>query len=219
MTTLAIIGASGLAREALAVVREARELLPIGVFDDAASGLGSTFSGLPVLGEIDQVETVRADLYLVCVGAGLARERIVERLRMRGVLENRYATVVDPSVRNPAGCPIGAGSILLSHVSITADVIVGEHVAVMPGVTITHDDVIERYATLAAGVTLGGSVRVCRGAYLGMNAAVFPGVRIGAGAVIGMSAAVLRNVPAGETWAGVPARELSIADRLFERTS
>jgi acetyltransferase-like isoleucine patch superfamily enzyme len=52
-----------------------------------------------------------------------------------------------------------------------------------------------------------------------MNAAVFPGVRIGAGAVIGMSAAVLRNVPAGETWAGVPARELSIADRLFERTS
>jgi sugar O-acyltransferase (sialic acid O-acetyltransferase NeuD family) len=219
MTTLAIIGASGLAREALAVIREAGELLPIGVFDDAAAGLGSMFNGLPVLGEIDQVETVHADRYLVCVGSGLARERIVERLRRRGVLENRYATVVDPSVRNPAHCAIGAGSILLSQVAITADASIGEHVVMMPGVIIAHDDLIERYATLAAGVTLGGSVRVCRGAYLGMNATVFPGARIGAGAVIGMSAAVLRDVPAGETWAGVPARELSAANRLFERTS
>jgi acetyltransferase-like isoleucine patch superfamily enzyme len=67
------------------------------------------------------------------------------------------------------------------------------------------------FATLTAGVSLAGSVQVGEAAYLGMNAAVRQGLTIGAGAVIGMGAAVLADVPAGETWVGVPARPLRVA--------
>ena len=208
MTDLIILGASGLAREALAVVRETGSHTPIGVLDDAFGQIPSIFAGVPVLGRIANLDDhVQAEV-LVCVGSGIARERIVDWLLQSGVRGVRFATVVDPSVRNPGACPIGRGSILLANVSITADVTVGDHVVVMPNSTLTHDDVLESYATLASGVSLGGGVTVARGAYVGMNSAIMPGTRVGERSVVGMGAAVLDDVPDNETWAGVPARPL-----------
>ena len=218
MTDLIVIGASGLAREALGIVREAGIHRPIGVLDDDAERLGGRFAGLPVLGAIEDLARHRDAEVLVCVGSGAAREHIVARLVASGIDTSRFARVIDPSVRNPAGCPIGVGSILLANVSITADVTIGEHVVVMPGATVTHDNVIEDYVTLAAGVTLGGGVHVGRGAYIGMNACVLPGRRIGARALVGMASAVLHDVPDNETWAGVPARPVGSRGVRGERS-
>ena len=211
-----MIGASGLAREALAVVRDTRSHRAIGVLDDSVGSIPPSFDGVPVLGRVADLNQFPDAEVLVCVGSGAARERIVYWLAETGVRGIRFATIVDPSVRNPAGCRIGLGSILLAHVSITAAASIGDHVVMMPGVTVTHDDVVDDYATLAAGVSLGGGVTVGRGAYVGMNAAVLPGVTIGARAVVGMAAAVLHDVPDDETWAGVPAR--SLAARPLEMT-
>jgi acetyltransferase-like isoleucine patch superfamily enzyme len=41
-----------------------------------------------------------------------------------------------------------------------------------------------------------------------MGATIKPHVTIGDGARIGQGAAVVRDVPAGETWVGVPARRI-----------
>jgi len=209
MASVLLIGASGLAREVAPVLREAgRDLL--GVLDDRHPELPRTVAGVPVLGGIDEVAMYPDAEVLVCVGSGLARAAIVERMSRLGVDPDRYATAIDPSVRNPGGCPVGAGSILLAGVTITADAVVGAHVVAMPGVVITHDCLVDDFATLAAGVTLGGSVRVGRGAYLGMNASVRPGTSVGPAATVGMGAVVLADVPDSETWAGVPARQLGV---------
>jgi acetyltransferase-like isoleucine patch superfamily enzyme len=98
--------------------------------------------------------------------------------------------------------------VLLAQVALTADVNLGAHVAVMPQVVLTHDDVVADCATIASGVRLGGGVRVARTAYLGAGALVRESLTIGAGALVGMGSVVLRDVPAGEVWAGNPARFL-----------
>ena len=207
---LLLIAASGLAREVLPVARESgRDVL--GFLDDRHDELPRTIGGAPVLGGIDDIPLYPDADVLVCVGSGLGRERVVARLGELGVDSSRYATIVDPSVRNPGACPVGPGSILLAGVVITADAVVGSHVVVMPRVTITHDCLINDFATLAAGVTLGGGVRIGRGAYLGMNSAVRQGLSIGTGATVGMGAVVLSDIHDSETWAGVPARPLGVS--------
>lgn len=200
---LLLIGASGLAREVLPLAAEAGYEV-LGILDDRHADLPPTIGGVPVLGPVTAAAAYPDAHLLLCIGPSATRAVVHQRLDPRAA----FASVVDPSVRNPAGCPVGAGSILLAGVSITADAVLGAHVVAMPNVTMTHDCVVADFATLAAGVSLGGGVRVGRAAYLGMNAAVHPGVRIGAGAVVGMGAVVLTDVPDGETWAGVPARAL-----------
>ena len=62
--------------------------------------------------------------------------------------------------------------------------------------------------TSAGHASLGGTVTVGECAYFEQGSSVREGLSIGARAVIGMGAVVLRSVPAGEIWAGVPARKI-----------
>ncbi|MGP4030570.1 NeuD/PglB/VioB family sugar acetyltransferase [Pseudarthrobacter sp. 1C304] len=208
MTELLLLGASGLAREVLACVREEGQFDVVGVLDDDESRAGTDLDGAPILGPASLALRYPEARAVVCIGPGAGRERVVARLAGLGFPAHRFATVVDRSVRVPYCCDVGPGSILLGNVTLTAGITVGSHVVMMPGVTLTHDVVVEDFATLAAGVSLGGGVRIGRAAYLGMNSSVREARAVGAGSRVGMGAAVLVDVPDGETWAGVPARVL-----------
>ncbi|MER7798019.1 acetyltransferase [Microbacterium sp. NPDC096154] len=199
-----LIGASGLAREVLAAGAPG----VVGILDDDPATHGTEYGGVPVLGGVGEA-ALRREHLLVCIGSGRARRDVVRRLAAAGVGPARYTTFVAADARVGSTSTVRAGSILLDGATVTADARLGRHVVVMPGCTITHDDVLGDFATLAAGVSLGGGVRIGEAAYLGMNAAVRPGIVVGPGATIGMAAAVIRDVPAGQTWAGVPARRLS----------
>jgi acetyltransferase-like isoleucine patch superfamily enzyme len=136
---------------------------------------------------------------------------VVKRLFDRGIREDRFSAVVDPNVRVPPSCRVRVGSILLGGVVLTADVVLGRHVVVMPNATLTHDDRLDDYATICAGVALGGNVTIGRGVYVGMSASIRERRTVSEWATIGMGAAVVTDVPAGETWAGVPARRFPAA--------
>ncbi|MDN3482572.1 NeuD/PglB/VioB family sugar acetyltransferase [Arthrobacter sp. APC 3897] len=208
MPTLLLLGAGGLAREVLASLRQTQEYRIYGFLDDDRGLHGTMVDGVPVLGGLGGAAKYPRCSFLACAGSGTVRAGMVQILARAGVGEERFATFIAPGVSLTGSCTVGAGSILLAGTVLTAAVTVGRHVAVMPNCTLTHDDVVEDYATLTAGVCLGGGVRVGAGAYLGMAATVRQGVRIGAGTVVGMGSAVLRDLPGGQTWAGVPAREL-----------
>lgn len=56
------------------------------------------------------------------------------------------------------------------------------------------------------------TTRICRNAVVFAGSTVLPGVTIGEGAVIAAMSLVNCDVPAGETWGGVPARKLRGAE-------
>ena len=207
MTELIIVSAGGLAREVLASVQVAGGRVR-GFLDDDPALAGAVVHGVPVLGRTDEITAHPDVTVVIAVGRGRIRRPLVARLRNFGVGDDRYATIIDPSVVVPPSCTVGRGSILLAGTVLTTDVTIGEHVVIMPRVTLTHDDVIEDFATLCAGVSLGGGVHIGSAAYLGMNAGVREGRTVGADAVLGMGAAAVTDLPAGEVWAGVPARLL-----------
>lgn len=211
---LVVVAGGGLAREVAEAVTALDGFVLRGCVDDDAALWGTRVGRLDVLGGVGMLVDEHSDAaVIVCAGRGEARRSLVARLTSLGVVADRYATLVHPSVEVPPSCTVGAGAVLLARVVLTADVRVGRHAVVMPGCTLTHDDVVEDFATLAAGVSLGGGVTVGEAAYVGMNAAVREHLVVGAGAVVGMGSAVVRDVPAGDVWAGVPAAPVAARTR------
>ncbi len=207
---LLLIGAGGLAREVLAAARALPELFtPIGFLDDDPARHGSQVDGVPVLGPTELAHERADALVLACVASPARPAGRAALVRRLGLPAERYATLVHPMASVAPGVEIGAGSVLLAGVVVTAPQRIGAHVVVMPHALFTHDDAVGDFVTCAGRAALAGGVTVAESAYLGAGSLVRQGVHIGARAVIGMGAVVLSDVPEGQTWAGVPARELT----------
>jgi sugar O-acyltransferase (sialic acid O-acetyltransferase NeuD family) len=212
---LLLIGAGGFARETAEAVRAVNSAQPtwelLGFLDDDPQRRGALVDGLPVLAGIDAVHDHPEAQIVICTGRPtnyVSRPRIAERLALD---DERYATVIHPTATLGSTCRVGAGSVLLAHVDLTADAAIGRHVAVMPQVVLTHDARVEDYATLGSGVRVGGGCRVGQGAYIGAGVCIREGLTIGERAMIGMSAVVTCDVPPERLWYGAPARDMDRA--------
>jgi len=72
-------------------------------------------------------------------------------------------------------------------------------------VQIAHNCVLEKGCILAGRVGLSGSCHIGEGVMMGGSAGLADHVNVGAGARLAAFAGVMHNVPAGETWSGIPA--------------
>lgn len=88
------------------------------------------------------------------------------------------------------------------------DTVLGEDSKIDNLVQIAHGVVLGRSVVIAAQGGISGSVTVGDGAMFGGGVGIADHLTIGAGARLAGGAGLMHNVPAGETWAGLPARPI-----------
>lgn len=204
---LVSVGAGGLGREIALLISQlnaagaGRGLR--GFYDDrrpAAPAVG----GLPYLGT---VATATAIPLAVAVGSSAGRAAVVRRLTSGHLafpvlVHPRVALAAGQRIRLPAGCLIQRGCLL------TCGITLGRFGLLNLGCTLGHDSVLEDFCSLMPHANVGGAAHLEAGVYLGANATVIHQVRVGAHTTVGARAVVVRDLPAGCTAVGVPAREI-----------
>jgi acetyltransferase-like isoleucine patch superfamily enzyme len=105
------------------------------------------------------------------------------------------------AIKDPSTLFVGYGTIF--DTVNPQGIIIDESVVITTGVTI-----LSHYLdTSKPGLEFKlGTVHIHKNVFIGANATICNSVEIGEGAVIGAGAVVTKDVPAGEIWAGNPAR-------------
>jgi len=123
---------------------------------------------------------------------------------------------------------IGADCNICSHCFIENNVVIGDRVTIKSGVQLWDGIIIENDVFIGPNVTFTNDshprskqhlrsypvTRVKKMASIGANSTLLPGVTIGENALVGAGSVVVKDIPAGEIWAGNPARFIRMVDAI-----
>lgn len=208
MKKLLIVGAGGFGRELHAWASQhpdcGRTWELEGFLDDNAQALqpfGSFARVWPLTGHVVDP----AKLYLCGLGLPPVKQKLLQPLLAAGA---NFPAFIHPRALVGDRVKLGRGVVLCPGAIASADITLGDFAMLNLHATVGHDAAVGAWSTLSAHCDVTGRVQVADRVFMGSGVSIIPGLSIGSGATLGAGAVVIKDVPAGVTVVGNPARIL-----------
>ena len=206
----AIYGAAGCGRGIMPLLRDMADPNAELIFvDDNASREMINGHSVFSFDEFLQIGAIRKDI-TIAIADPVIRNKLANKCEQHGIL---FHSIVAANHIRMDACDVGEGAIFSPFTTLTSNIKIGRHFHCNIGSYVEHDCILGDFVTFAPGVKCNGNVQIGDRAYIGSGAVIKQGtpekpLRIGAGAVVGMGAVVTKDVAAGETVIGNPARPM-----------
>lgn len=162
----------------------------------------SSWAGLDVY-QLSSLNTNDELLLHLAIGSCAIREAFVAKLS-----HAKYFSVIHAAAIIAKTSQIGSGSFVAAQSIVAPYATIGKYCIINHAAVIDHDCVVGDFSHVAPQVSLGGGVCVGKGVLVGAGSVILPGLTVSDYAVIGAGAVVTKNVSAGVTVVGNPARAI-----------
>lgn len=186
----------------------------VGFLDDNSKYEGQYVGGVPVLGPIDLLKTLKDTHDVKAVYCPLGNNRLrVEFLSMARGLGYETPNYIHPSVILSPHVTLGKGVYILLGTTVMPHAEINDFVMISMGVHLAHHTILDEGVFLSTGCNFGASIHAKKYAYCGISSTIMTGIHeLGEDCLIGAGAVVIRDVPDKAIMTGVPAKVLRIKE-------
>lgn len=190
MKNIIIVGAGGLGREMLALLKNINTTQPqwkvLGFVDDGKT-IGDVVNGVEVLGGVEYLNTLSTETAaIIAISLPKIRKVIFDKITNTNIF---FPSIIHPSaiISDIDFVDMGKGCILCINTVLTTNIVLGDFVLINAGAILNHDAQIGSFSTIMPGVNISTGAQISKGCYIGT------GSKISKPAVI----SAWENLPAG----------------------
>ena len=158
-----------------------------GILDDNKELIGNNLLGVPILGPLDLLYSVKSPWVFNSVALSAESRKIVNK--KLNEFNVHFASIIHRNV-NTEYCDIDFGCYISRTSYIEPNAKIGFGSMLLPGVTIGHDSQIGENCFIASGVHVGGKTQIGKYTWIGAGSCLHPGSTVGAESVIDMNSNV-----------------------------
>ncbi len=214
MRSIVVIGASGQAREVEWMIRDRNAVRPefrfLGYVVTDTAKLTANDTRDRVLGDYTWLDKNRSQIDCIAIGIGSPAARLKVASEVSALLGSvEWPVLTHPSaVYDQSSCTFGRGVLLAAGFVGTVNLRFDDFVMANFGCTVGHESRIGRGSVINPGANISGGVVLDEAVLVGTGAQILQYVHIGANSSVGAGAVVTKDVAAGQTVVGVPAKPL-----------
>lgn len=204
-----ILGGGGHARVVIDCLKASGQADPYAVLDRNQALWGKEIFGVPIRGGDELLAELKKEGVTHFIPAvGGVKDNAPRRKMFEWGIEQGLTplTLCHSSAILSPYSKIGEGTVIFAGAIVNPAAVIGRNCVINTGVIIEHDCIIEDHVHVAPGSTLSGGVIVRQMAHIGTGSSIRHAITVGEGAVVGAGSVVVKDVPAGLTVKGVPAK-------------